>query len=204
MLASFENTDINFKRRKIKVGLNYNLDVDDYYDKIENSINLDETEFERQDLLKVYNGINCPLSNEEVDKYLKNAKLFWTYSNCYLESDLNQNFIEDLETFLKTNRLLAMTKKHNIDLKLNSLKQFLKFGLHLNNHFDEMALKILHIANYQTNVALLFLYKNMNPFLEGKTIFFLINKILDEEEGFKNDVLFFQREIVAYISDDEN
>ena len=43
-------------------------------------------------------------------------------------------------------------------------------------------------SEYKTNVALLFLYKGLNPFIE------------EIEEGFKHDIYFFQDEIYSFIN----
>ena len=73
---------------------------------------------------------------------------------------------------MRENKNCVYDKGHIIKNKIDSLKSFLKNGIHLNCHFDEMALKILHISKYKQKVSLLFLLKGYNPFIEGNFIEF--------------------------------
>ncbi len=160
-----ENTDINFKRRKIKIGISHNLDMEEYYEKIENDVNLDEIDHERQDMKKVYSGIES--ISVDVEAYLRTARMFWNYRNLNVENELCGDFFDDLSIIFERNKQFAIENKFFLESQIRSLKLFLNFGIHLNSHFDEMALKILHICKYKKNIALYFLYKRMNPFLEG-------------------------------------
>jgi len=127
-----------------------------------------------------------------IEEYLRKARIFWTYRNLNIENELCADFFVDLEVYLKENQICMNNRGEIINNKINFLKNFLKNGIHLNCSFDEMALKILHISNYKPKIALLFLFKGWNPFIE------------EVEESFKNDVTFFQKEILSVLSDDEN
>ena len=88
-------------------------------------------------------------------------------------------------------------KKKNISDKLKGkiiklmkeLKELVRRGIDLNCHYDEMSLKMLYLCNFKMKVALFFLYKQLNPFIE------------EVEEGFKSDVLIFQNELFSMIND---
>jgi hypothetical protein len=171
--------------------------MSEYYNRIENEINFDEDEYERSELTKVWSRIN-PLSKKEIDEYLSRARIFWDYRNIYCENELSADFFDDLSIFMNENKLFQSNKGQLIQEKISTLKIFLKNGIHFNCYFDEIALKILHICNYKTKIALLFLSRKTNPFIEGK-----IKIILECEEAFKKDVVFFQKEIISMLSSDE-
>jgi hypothetical protein len=201
-LLAFDNSEIHYKRRKIKVGMNHNIDMEEYYDRIENDINFEEVDYERADMRKVFSGRETSLSEIEIQQYLNKARIFWNYRNLNVENELCADFFEDLNTFFKENKISFNSQAQILNNKINFLKTFLKNGIHLNCHFDEMALKILHICKYKTKIALFFLFKQINPFIEGKIIIIIF---LEVEEGFKKDVVFFQKEIISMLSsDDEN
>ena len=56
------------------------------------------------------------------------------------------------------------------------------------NNIDIAFKDIVSKNHDKTNVALLFLYKGLNPFIE------------EVEEGFKHDIYFFQDEIYSFIN----
>lgn len=188
ILISFEHSNPQYKRRKIKIGINYNIDMYEYTDRYENQINFDEEEYERQQLKQVWSFSLNPLSNEQINAYLKSARLFWTYRNMFLENELCFAFFEECERVMKGKKHCEKLK-NKINKLLSDLRGLLRRGVDLNCHYDEMAFKMLHICRYKTKVALLFLYKQLNPFIE------------EIEEGFKNDVVFFQSEIISIIND---
>ncbi len=165
---NFDNSDIHFKRRKIRIGENHNLDMEEYYDRIENFINFEDEEYERQDMKKVWSVKENPLDDINLRNYLNTARIFWNYRNIYVENELSADFFEDLNTFLNENKIYYSNKGQVIQSKITLLKKFLKNGINFNCHFDEIALKILHICKYKTKIALMFLYKQINPFIEGK------------------------------------
>ncbi len=107
------------------------------------------------------------MSNNEIDEYLYKARIFWTYRNLNIENELCADFYEHLQKLTKENKSFIFNKEQVVQDKIDFLNNFLKNGIHLNCHFDEMALKILHISNYNIKIALLFLLKGMNPFIEG-------------------------------------
>jgi hypothetical protein len=160
--------------------------MEEYYEKLENDINLDEIDHERQDMKKVWSMSNAGLV--DVEKYLKTARIFWNYRNLNIENELSGDFFDDLSRYFERNRQFAYENKFYLENEVRALKQFLNFGIHLNSHFDEMAMKILHICKYKKNLALYFLYKNMNPFLEGN--FFLFQKL---KKGLKGIFRSFKR-----------
>jgi hypothetical protein len=167
-LLSFDNSEIHYRKRKIKIGMNHNLSMEEYYDKIENEMNLDEVDYERSDLKKVWSAEKNPLSEEELRKYLNTARIFWEYRNLNIENELCADFFIDLDDYIKENKIHYLSKGSLIREKVEGLKKFLKMGINLNTHFDEMAMKILHICRYKTKIALLFLFKGINPYIEGK------------------------------------
>ena len=135
---------------------------------IENEVNEDEIDYERHDMKKVWSNIENPFSEKEIDQYLKNARLFWNYRNIGLEQELFSIYFNELKTYLKENKELFIKKAKIVQEKIDDLKYYLNQGIHLNNHFDEMALKILYICKFKQKVALIFIYKGFNPFIEGK------------------------------------
>jgi hypothetical protein len=144
--------------------------MDEYYDKIENEINLDEVDYERHEMKKVWSCEDNPFNDEQLDNYLNTARIFWDYRNLNIENELCADFFTDLEEYIKDNKINFFNKGHIISNKVELLKKFLKRGVNLTTHFDEMALKILHICQYKQKVALLFLLKGFNPFIEGNLI----------------------------------
>jgi hypothetical protein len=166
----FDNSDIHYKRRKIRKGENHNIDMDEYYDRIENEINFDEEEYERHDMKKVWSVRDNTLSDRELTEYLNTARIFWNYRNLNVENELSADFFDDLNIFLTENKMYCSNKGQLIQNKVILLKKFLKNGINFNCHFDEMAMKILHICKYKTKIALMFLYKQINPFIEGMFI----------------------------------
>ncbi len=172
-IFTFDNSEVHYRKRKIKIGINHNLSMEEYYDKIENEMNLDEIDYERNDLKKVWSAENNQLSEEDFKKYLCTARIFWEYRNINIENELCADFFIDLDDYLKDNKINCFNKSILIREKVESLKNFLKMGINLNTHFDEMAMKILHICKYKTKVALLLLFKGINPYIEGK-----LNKLL--------------------------
>jgi len=150
-----------------------------------------EEDYERQSLRMVYNSSN-KLNSETIDNYLKDARFFWNYRNLNIENETSGNFFHFLEDFKRFNQSylkLSIYHKNQIEKKIEQLKKFITFGISLDSHFEEMALKILHISKYKTKIALFFLFKGINPFLD------------EEVENFKSNCEFFQQEILAYISD---
>jgi hypothetical protein len=166
-LLSFDNSEIHYKRKKIKVGENYNISMEEFYDKIENKINVEDYDYERKDMRKVWSRDDNPLNEFEMEEYIKTARMFWNYRNLNIENELCSDFFSDLEEHLKENRSRLFNKLSLISHKVELLKKFLKRGITLCNHFDEIALKILHICKYKRRLALLFIYKNVNPYIEG-------------------------------------
>jgi hypothetical protein len=169
-LLAFDNMDIHYKKRKIKVDPDHNIDMEEYYDRIENKINFEEIDYERGDMKKMWSCTENLLSDFEIEQYLRNARMFWRYSNLHVDHELCDDFFDDLNTFLKNNKVCAYNKKTQIEHNLIFLKKFMLRSSNLNGQFDEMALKILHICRYNIKIALLFLFKGMNPFVEGNFI----------------------------------
>ena len=187
LLLSFTHTDPQYKRRKIKIGTNRQCNMYEFIEKYENKINFDEEEYERNDLIQVWSKENNPLSEDELNKYLNTARMFWNYSNVHIEEDLCADFFQECDSKMKGKKI--GTKLKNKILKLiKELKELIKRGINLNSHYDEMSLRVLHLCKYKTNIALLFLYKGLNPFVE------------EVEEGFKHDIYFFQDEIYSFIN----
>ena len=187
LLQSLTHTDPQYKRRKIKIGTNRQCNMYEFTDKYENKINFDEEEYERNDLVQVWSVEKNPLSKEELDNYINTARLFWNYRNIHIEEDLCSNFFQECEQKMKSKKILPKLK-NKISKLIKELKELIKRGINLNSHFDEMSLRILHLCKYKTNVALLFLYKGLNPFIE------------EIEEGFRHDIYFFQDEIYSFIN----
>lgn len=187
ILLSYEHSNPQYKRRKIKIGINHNVDMYEFTDRYENQINFEDDEYERKQLKQVWSCSN-PLSPEEISSYVKTARLFWNYRNMFLENELCSDFFEECERLMKGKKMSEKLKER-IHKLMTELKGLVRRGVDLNCHYDEMALKMLHICKYKVKVALLFLYKQLNPFVE------------EAEEGFKNDVFFFQSEIVSIIND---
>lgn len=188
ILVSFEHSNPQYKRRKIKIGINYNIDMYEYTDRYENQINFDDEVYERKQLKQVWSSSLNPLSSEQINSYLKTARLFWTYRNMFLENELCSDFFEECDRVMKGKKH-GEKLKNKINKLLSELRGLVRRGVDLNCHYDEMALKMLHICRYKTKVTLLFLYKQLNPFIE------------EIEEGFKDDVVFFQSEIISIIND---
>ena len=159
----------------------------EFTDKYENKINFDEEEYERGDLIQVWSMEKNPLSSEELENYMKTAKLFWNYRNIHIEEDLCADFFIECEQKMKNKKIVSKLK-NKITKLIKELKELIKRGINLNSHYDEMSLRILHLCKYKTNVALFFLYKGLNPFIE------------EVEEGFKHDIYFFQDEIYSFIN----
>jgi len=187
LLLSLAHTDPQYKRRKIKIGSNRQCNMYEFTDKYENKINFDEEEYERNDLIQVWSKENNPLSEEELNKYIETAKIFWNYRNVHIEEDLCADFFQECETKMKSKKIVPKLK-NKITKLIKELKELIKRGINLNSHYDEMSLRVLHLCKYKTNIALLFLYKGLNPFIE------------EVEEGFKHDIYFFQDEIYSFIN----
>ena len=187
LLLSLVHTDPQYKRRKIKLGSNRQCNMYEFTDKYENKINFDEEEYERNDLIQVWSKENNPLSEEELNKYIETAKIFWNYRNVHIEEDLCADFFNECEAKMKSKKIVPKLK-NKITKLIKELKELIKRGINLNSHYDEMSLRVLHLCKYKTNIALLFLYKGFNPFIE------------EVEEGFKHDIYFFQDEIYSFIN----
>ena len=187
LLLSLTHTDPQYKRRKIKIGSNRQCNMYEFTDKYENKINFDEEEYERNDLIQVWSRENNPLTEEELNKYIETAKVFWNYRNVHIEEDLCADFFQECETKMKSKKIVPKLK-NKITKLIKELKELIKRGINLNSHYDEMSLRVLHLCKYKTNIALLFLYKGLNPFIE------------EVEEGFKHDIYFFQDEIYSFIN----
>lgn len=184
-LQNFENTDINFKRRKIRVGDNYNMDMDHYF---KNEDDIDETDICSG--LRVVFTCRNKLTEREIDIYLREAKLLWDYRDISIEGELWFDFYEYFEEFIKYKEL-DVEQQQKVANKLNNLRSFVDRGINMENHFEEMALKILHICAYSTKKALFFIFKGINPFME------------EEIEGFKSDVMQLQREVFCVFTDQD-
>jgi len=187
LVLSFKHTDPQYKKCKIKIGASRQCDIYEYTDKYENKINFDEEEYERKDLIQVWSMEKNPLSDGELNNYIKTARLFWNYRNSHIEEDLCSDFFEECDQKMKSKKILPKLKSKITNL-IRELKELIKRGIDLNSHYDEMSLRILHLCKYKTNIALLFLYKGLNPFIE------------EIEEGFKHDIYFFQDEIYSFIN----
>ena len=136
----------------------------EFTDKYENKINFEEEEYERNDLIQVWSKERNPLSEEELNNYIKTAKIFWNYRNIHIEEDLCTDFFQECEQKMK-NKKISPKLKNKITKLIKELKELIKTGINLNSHYDEMSLRILHLCKYKTNIALLFLYKGLNPFV---------------------------------------
>lgn len=187
LLLSLVHTDPQYKRRKIKLGSSRQCNMYEFTEKYENRINFDEEEYERNDLIQVWSKENNPLTEEELNKYIETAKLFWNYRNVHIEEDLCADFFHECDTKMKSKKIVPKLKNKIMKL-IKELKELIKTGINLNSHYDEMSLRVLHLCKYKTNIALLFLYKGLNPFIE------------EVEEGFKHDIYFFQDEIYSFIN----
>ena len=187
LLQSLIHTDPQYKRRKIKIGTNRQCNMYEFTDKYENKINFEEEEYERNDLVQVWSVEKNPLSEEELNNYINTARLFWNYRNIHIEEDLCSDFFQECEQKMKSKKI-SPKLKNKITKLIKELKELIKRGINLNSHYDEMSLRVLHLCKYKTNVALLFLYKGLNPFIE------------EIEEGFKHDIYFFQDEIYSFIN----
>ena len=187
ILSSLTHTDPQYKRRKIRIGPNRQCNMFEFTDKYENKINFEEEEYERNDLIQVWSVEKNPLSEEELNNYINTARLFWNYRNIHIEEDLCADFFSECEQKMKTKKI-SPKLKNKITKLIKELKELIKKGISLNSHYDEMSLRVLHLCKYKTNVALLFLYKGLNPFIE------------EIEEGFKHDIYFFQDEIYSFIN----
>lgn len=222
-LHTFDHTDINFKKRKIRVGEDYNIDFSNinnesnannhsnqsftnnqllsnsgtysnnangyFHKNNENEVKIVDA-FENSKPNKIFNGINCPLTPSQIDNYLKNAFFFWNYRNIDVENELCSEYYKYYDEYI--------SKADDDDEFLDQLefkhlcvKNLVEYGICLNNHFEEMALKILHLTNYSIKKALFFLFRSINPYLE------------EEIEGFKSDVSFMQREAFSLIKEYE-
>ncbi len=187
LLSSLVHTDPQYKRRKIKIAANRQCNMYEFTDKYENKINFDEEEYERNDLVQVWSVEKNSLSEEELNNYINTARLFWNYRNIHIEEDLCADFFQECELKMKNKKIMPKLK-NKITKLIKELKELIKRGISLNSHYDEMSLRVLHLCKYKTNVALLFLYKGLNPFIE------------EIEEGFKHDIYFFQDEIYSFIN----
>ena len=187
LLSLLTHTDPQYKRRKIKLGANRQCNMYEFTDKYENKINFEEEEYERNDLVQVWSMEKNPLSEEELNNYINTARLFWNYRNIHIEEDLCADFFQECDLKMKNKKIMPKLK-NKITKLIKELKELIKRGINLNSHYDEMSLRVLHLCKYKTNVALLFLYKGLNPFIE------------EIEEGFKHDIYFFQDEIYSFIN----
>ncbi len=182
-LLQFDNTDINFKKRKIKTGDNHNINITKYFkEKYEELVVDDEDNIPPK---KIFT--HNQLSDSEIEEYLKTAKFFWDFRQENLENELCSEFFDYFDDLTKGNDDKEFKKATK--LKKDGLIQFIDFGKTMENHFQEMALKLLHITKYSTKKAIFILFKKLNPFLE------------EEIEGFKNDVNFLQREAIVLINE---
>jgi len=187
LLLSLVHTDPQYKRRKIKLGANRQCNMYEFTEKYENKINFDEEEYERNDLIQVWSQEKNPLTTEELNNYIEKARMFWNYQNVHIEEDLCADFFHECELKMKSKKIMPKLKNKIMKL-IKELKELIKKGINLNSHYDEMSLRVLHLCKYKTNIALLFLYKGLNPFIE------------EVEEGFKHDIYFFQDEIYSFIN----
>lgn len=187
IINSFPHANPQYRRRKIKIGSNHNIDMYEFQERYTNQIAFDDDEYERNDLKQVYSCSDNPLSQEQINDYLKQARNFWSYRNMYLEDQLCADFFKECNNLMDKQKIADKLKK-KIERLMKELKNLVRRGVDLKCHYDEMALKMLHLCKYKQKVALFFLSKELNPFVE------------EVEEGFKNDVQFFQGEIVSIIT----
>ena len=164
LLLSYEQSTL-YKRRKIKIGVDHQCDIEEFTEKYENEIDFDEEEYERNQLKQVWSVSKNPFSKDEIDKYLRTARLFWNYRNFNIENELCGDYFEECEKIMKKKSISEKLKKKIIKL-MKELKELIRRGVDLNCHYDEMSLKMLYLCNYKMNVALLFLFKQLNPFIE--------------------------------------
>ena len=188
LLLNIFHSNPQYKIRKIRIGVNRQCNIYEYTDKYEKKINFDEEEYERNQLKQVWSVSKNPFSKEEIDKYLKTARLFWNYRNLNIENELCGDYFEECEKIMKK-KLLSDKLKKKINKLMKELKELIRRGVDLNCHYDEICLKILFLCNFKMKVALLFLYKQLNPFIE------------EIVEGFKSDVLIFQNELFSMINE---
>ena len=188
LILNYAHSNPQYKRRKIKIGINHQCDIYEFTNKYESQINFDEEEYERNQLKQVWSVSKNPFSKEEINKYLNTARLFWNYRNFNLENELCCDYFEECEKIMKKKNISDKLKGKIIKL-MKELKELVRRGIDLNCHYDEMSLKMLYLCNYKMKVALFFLYKQLNPFIE------------EIEEGFKSDVLIFQNELFSMIND---
>ena len=188
LLLNIFHSNPQYKRRKIRIGANRQCNIYEFTEKYEKEINFDEEEYERNQLKQVWSVSKNPFSKEEIDKYLKTARLFWNYRNLNLENELCADYYEECEKIMKKKNISDKLKKKILKL-MKELKELVRRGIDLNCHYDEMSLKMLYLCNYKMKVALFLLYKQLNPFIE------------EVEEGFKSDVLIFQNELFSMIND---
>ena len=111
------------------------------------------------------------------------------YENKTIENDLCSEFYDYFNDYCQQIENLEFLEE--ADNKIKNLKFLINKGIKLDNHFEEMALKILHLCKYSVKKALFFIYKKINPYLE------------EEVECFKNDVYFLQREAFVLIQEFE-
>ena len=188
LILSYAHSNPQYKRRKIKIGINNQCDINEFTNKYESQINFDEEEYERNQLKQVWSVSKNPFSNEEINKYLNTARLFWNYRNFNLENELCCDYFDECEKIMKKKEISGKLKGKIMKL-MKELRELIRRGIDLNCHYDEMSLKMLHLCNYKMKVALFFLYKQLNPFIE------------EVEEGFKSDVYIFQNELFSMIND---
>ena len=182
-LHNFENTDINFKKRKIRVGDDYNITNKEEENLIEDCFT------SLQQPKKIFSGHQCPLSKEAIDKFIRDAYFFWDHRNITIENDLCSEFYNYYDDYCKKiddEEVIKILK-----FKYKCVKSLVSMGVTMNNHFEEMALRILHLTGYSTKKAIFLIYSKINPFLE------------EEIEGFKSDVTYMQREVFTLIKDYE-
>ena len=188
LILNYDHSNPQYKRRKIKIGINHQCDIYEFKNKYETQINFDEEEYERNQLKQVWSVSKNPFSKEEINKYLNTARLFWNYRNFNLENELCCDYFDECEKIMKKKEISEKLKRKIMKL-MKELRELIRRGIDLNCHYDEMSLKMLHLCNYKMKVALFFLYKQLNPFIE------------EVEEGFKSDVLIFQNELFSMIND---
>ena len=188
LILSYAHSNPQYKRRKIKIGINHQCDINEYKEKYENEINFDEEEYERNQLKQIWSVSKNPYSKQQIDKYLRTARLFWNYRNFNLENELCCDYFDECEKIMKKKEISEKLKRKIMKL-MKELRELIRRGIDLNCHYDEMSLKMLHLCNYKMKVALFFLYKQLNPFIE------------EVEEGFKSDVYIFQNELFSMIND---
>ena len=188
LILSYAHSNPQYKRRKIKIGINNQCDINEFTNKYESQINFDEEEYERNQLKQVWSVSKNPFSKEEINKYLNTARLFWNYRNFNLENELCCDYFDECEKIMKKKEISEKLKGKIMKL-MKELRELIRRGIDLNCHYDEMSLKMLHLCNYKMKVALFFLYKQLNPFIE------------EVEEGFKSDVYIFQNELFSMIND---